>query len=69
MNHKIVIDDLAHPRLTETQQQALAFTETLNIQITTEKILADASRKVGLSDFGNPEFPDERPLPSARPQK
>lgn len=56
MNHKIAIDDLAHPRLTETQQQALAFTETLNIQISTEKILADASRKVELSDFGNPEF-------------
>lgn len=56
MNPKIIIDDLAHPRLTETQQQALAFTETLNIQITTEKILADASRKVELSDFGNPEF-------------
>jgi len=56
MNQKIIIDDLAHPRLTETQQQALAFTETLNIQITTEKILADASRKVELSDFGNPEF-------------
>lgn len=54
--HKIIIDDLAHPRLTETQQQALAFTETMDIHITTEKILADASRKVALSDFGSPEF-------------
>lgn len=52
----ISIDDLIKPVLTDTQRQALEFTETLSIQLKVDTILADASRKTGLSDFGNPEF-------------
>jgi len=56
MAYKIVIDDLAHPKLTDIQRQALAFTDTLDIHLMAEKILADAQLKTGLTDFGAMDF-------------
>ena len=52
MSHVIHIDDLAEPRLSETQRQALAWGETVKVDFSEEAILDEARRRTGLSDFG-----------------
>jgi hypothetical protein len=52
----IKITDLANPRLTETQQAALDFCETLELEFAEADILGKARQLTGLSDFGADDF-------------
>tara|TARA_B100001540_G_scaffold305450_1_gene316402 strand:- start:357 stop:1625 length:1269 start_codon:yes stop_codon:yes gene_type:complete len=52
----IRIDDLAQPRLSEAQQAALAYGETLQVELDAGSILAEASEATGLRDFGPQDF-------------
>ena len=49
---KLVIDDLATPRLTEQQRAALDYCATLTVELTPESILAEARAVSGLEDAG-----------------
>ncbi|MBK6675623.1 MAG: sulfotransferase [Rhodocyclaceae bacterium] len=52
----IDIDDLASPRLSETQRQALAWAETVPVDFSEHAILEAARRRTGLTDFGPDDF-------------
>jgi hypothetical protein len=52
----IIIDDLARPILSEQQQSALEYGETLSIDLSRAAILQQAREETGLSDFGDEEF-------------
>ena len=52
----IRITDLAEPVLTELQQSAIDYGETLEVDLTSQSILADASAVTGLDDFGPEDF-------------
>jgi hypothetical protein len=52
----IRIEDLAEPRLTEVQQQLLAWGETVEVDFGEAAILAAARERTGLSDFGPDDF-------------
>lgn len=56
MSEAITIQDLAEPVLSKIQQDALAFTNTMEVNLAVGNILADAERKTGLSDFGSRDF-------------
>lgn len=56
MGTEIRIDDLAHPRLSEEQRQALAWAETVPTDFSESAILEAACRRTGLSDFGPDDF-------------
>lgn len=56
MGADIRIDDLAHPRLSEEQRQALAWAETVPTDFSEAAILDAARRRTGLSDFGPDDF-------------
>ena len=49
---KLVIDDLATPRLTEQQRAALDYCATLTVELTPKSILAEARAASGLKDPG-----------------
>ncbi|MBW2422476.1 MAG: sulfotransferase [Deltaproteobacteria bacterium] len=56
MPDDIRIDDLSSPRLSEAQQAALAFGESLTIDLSVDSILQEAREKTGLGDFGPDDF-------------
>ena len=56
MADEIRITDLAAPRLSEMQQAAIAYGETLDVEITCDSILAEARAATRLDDFGAPDF-------------
>lgn len=56
MSEQIRITDLGHPRLTDQQQGALAYTESLTIHLTPDSILEEALQATGLDDFGSDDF-------------
>ena len=56
MSEEIRITDLARPLRTEMQRSALAYAETLEIELTSQSILHEASQATGLDDFGSLDF-------------
>ena len=56
MPDEIHIDDLASPQLSEIQQAALAYGDTLTVELNRESILAEAEAKTGMSDWGPDDF-------------
>jgi hypothetical protein len=56
MTKAVHIDDLAHPRLTEAQQGALAWGASMTIDLTPAAILAAARDRTKLDDFGPDDF-------------
>ncbi len=56
MARAIRIEDLAAPRLTEVQQELLAWGETVEVDFGEEAILEAARERTGLSDFGPDDF-------------
>lgn len=56
MSEEIRITDLAQPLRTEMQRSALAYAETLEIELTSQSILHEASQATGLDDFGSLDF-------------
>ena len=52
----IRITDLTAPQLTDAQHAAIAFGESLNVQLSETDILAQAMHRTGLSDFGPDDF-------------
>ena len=56
MRDEIRITDLAHPELSAAQRGALAYAETLQIELTRSSILQEARQATGLTDFGSPDF-------------
>jgi hypothetical protein len=56
MSGDISIDDLAHPRLQEAQRAALAWGETVPVDLRMEAILQAARERTGLSEFGAQDF-------------
>ncbi len=56
MSHPIRITDLAQPQLSAAQQGALAYAETLQIELSCDSILKEARRTTGLADFGPTDF-------------
>ena len=56
MSETIRIDDLASPVLTEMQREALEYGATLQVELDSDSILAEAADAVGLSDFGPQDF-------------
>ncbi|MDG2048366.1 MAG: sulfotransferase [Halioglobus sp.] len=53
---EIRITDLANPLRSEVQRSALAYAETLEIELTSQSILQEASQVTGLDDFGQSDF-------------
>jgi Sulfotransferase family len=53
---KIRIEDLAAPRLTEAQSAGIAYMEANPVELSEENVLAAASERTGLSDFGPDGF-------------
>ena len=56
MSGQIRIGDLAEPQLTEAQRGALAYGETLTVELTVDSILQEARAATGLADFGPQDF-------------
>jgi hypothetical protein len=56
MSRQIRIDDLARPRLNAQQEAALAYGESLEVELDRDGILQEARSATGLSDFGSPDF-------------
>ncbi len=56
MAETIRITDLAAPQLSEAQQGALAYGETLEIELTPQSILQQAREETGLDDYGSEDF-------------
>ena len=56
MGEEIRITDLAHPLRSEMQRSALAYAETLQIELTSQSVLQEASQVTGLDDFGPAGF-------------
>jgi hypothetical protein len=56
MTEQIRISDLAEPQLTEAQQGALAYGESLDIDLSPQSILQEACESTGLQDFGAQDF-------------
>jgi len=56
MADDIRIDDLAQPRLSDAQQAALAYGDSLTIELSVDSILGEARKKTGLDDFGPNDF-------------
>ena len=56
MSEQIHIPDLGQPLLTEQQRAAVAYGETLTIDLSADSILAEARQATGLIDFGPEDF-------------
>ena len=56
MNEDIHITDLGRPELTEQQQGAVSYGESLTIDLTPDSILQEARQTTGLEDFGAEDF-------------
>jgi hypothetical protein len=56
LDEQIRITDLAQPLRSEMQLSALAYAETLQIELTSQSVLQEASQATGLEDFGPPDF-------------
>lgn len=56
MNDVILISDLAEPQLDANQRAALAYGETLTVNLDPEDILSEASARLYLEDFGPADF-------------
>ncbi len=56
MSAPIRIDDLASPVLTPEQQGVLAYTDSLDIDLSADGLHAAAADLAGSSDFGDPEY-------------
>jgi hypothetical protein len=56
MPEDIRITDLAKPELTESQSAALAYTDTLTVDLTPQSILTEVQAATGLTDFGADDF-------------
>ena len=56
MNRRIRIDDLAKPRLTAAQEQALAYGESQRVALQPDAVLKAAVIQAGLDDFGQDDF-------------
>ncbi len=56
MAQEIRITDLGHPRLSEAQQGARDYAETLEIDLSVADILREARQVTGLEDFGPDDF-------------
>jgi hypothetical protein len=56
MGDRIRIDDLAEPVLSEHQQGALAFGESVDTELTVDAVLGAAVDRTGLDDFGPDDF-------------
>jgi hypothetical protein len=56
MATSIRIDDLARPQLNEIQRAALAYGESLKVDLAEDAVLAAARNRTGLSDFGPADF-------------
>jgi Sulfotransferase family len=62
LTDEIRINDLADPQLSAAQRGALAYTETLQIELTSASILQEARHVTGLADFGPADFLDRLEL-------
>ena len=58
----IRISDLADPVLTEAQQAALDFGDTLDLDLSVDHVLSTAARQTGLADFGPDDFEERLAL-------
>ncbi|MDB4542930.1 sulfotransferase [bacterium] len=56
MSERIHIPDLGQPLLTEQQRAAVAYGETLEVDLSADSILGEARRATGLIDFGPEDF-------------
>ncbi|WP_198653499.1 sulfotransferase family protein [Actinocorallia populi] len=56
MADDIRIDDLAAPRLTPAQQEALAYGESTPVDLSVDAVLETATARAGLDDFGSDDF-------------
>jgi hypothetical protein len=56
MDNNIRIDDLAQPRLTQVQQDALAYGESQKVELSVDTVLEAAVADAGLDDFGADDF-------------
>jgi hypothetical protein len=56
MTEQIRITDLGQPELTEMQQGAVDYGESLVIELTPDSIMAEAREVTGLDDFGPTDF-------------
>ena len=56
MSDEIRITDLASPQLSVEQQGALAYADTLQIELNSPSILQEAQQLTGLEDFGPADF-------------
>ena len=56
MSNEIRITDLATPELSAAQSGALAYADSLAIDITSQSILEEAQKLTGLDDFGPPDY-------------
>lgn len=56
MVQEIHIKDLANPILTESQRGAIAYCNTLTVDLDRDSILSEAMAKTGLTDFGAKDF-------------
>ncbi len=55
-NAQIRIEDLARPELTEIQQAAREYAESLPIELSVDAVLAQARQNAGCDDFGADDF-------------
>lgn len=56
MSRKILIDDLRNPRLTDDQRRLMDEAERSPVELSADAILAAASARTGLDDFGADDF-------------
>ena len=56
MTEEIRITDLANPQLTDMQQQILSMGEGMEVSLDANDIISEASKELGLNDFGDMEF-------------
>ena len=56
MSKKIKIKDLKNPSLTEFQQAAKDYGETVKLELTAEAVINKASNDRGLKHFGSEDF-------------
>lgn len=65
----IRIRDLANPELNELQRGALAYADTLELDLGVEAVLARASEATGLDDFGPDDFRERLALWLSEPDR
>jgi hypothetical protein len=65
----IRIRDLAKPELSDFQKGALAYADTLELDLSVEAVLAKASEETGLDDFGPDDFRERLALWLSEPDR